>query len=78
VKLSRLPMAELLDVIRRDPVWRTEAWWELKFRNQARQAFEGENRRRASLSAPLWPPAIAWVPPDLSPPEPPREGPLTT
>lgn len=42
--------AELQELVRKDPSQRTAAWAEIKYRNQARQAFEGENGQRPLLA----------------------------
>lgn len=67
---------ELQELIRTDPEWREAAWGELRFRNQARQAFERENER-PYLADYITSPATLWLPLDLSTPAPLSEGPLT-
>jgi hypothetical protein len=82
--LARMSMVELQEAVRKDPTVRAAAWAEIRFRNQSRQAFERENT--PGRSGPPYPPtgidsldrvlAKPWNPPDLSDPEPPREGPM--
>lgn len=73
--------AELQELVRKDPSLRAAAWAELKFRNQARQAFEEENGQRGRYRAGTVYDHTAeyvkpWSPPDLTTPGPLGEGPL--
>lgn len=82
--LSLMAMVDLRELIRTSPEHQAAAWAEIRFRNQARQAFERENT--PGRSGPPYPPtgidsldrvlAKPWNPPDLSDPEPLREGPM--
>lgn len=78
--LTRMAMVELQALIRADPEWRPAAWAEIRFRNQARQAFEQEHGHRPAsvraITAYLTDPATLWLPPDHSPPAPLGAGPL--
>lgn len=65
-----MSVAELQALIRTDPSQRAEAWSEIRYRNAARQAFDNANG--FTPGAKIEP----WIAPDLSPPEPPGEGPL--
>jgi hypothetical protein len=62
--LASMSMADLREVVRKNPEWREIAWAEIKFRNQARQAFERENGVRPGTKV------EPWFPPDLTPPGP--------
>lgn len=73
--LARMATAELQELVRKDPSLRAAAWAELKFRNQARQAFEQENGqwgqyRAGNVYDHAAEYAKPWVPPDLSDPKP--------
>lgn len=59
--LQRMAVAELKLLICRDPALRAAAWAEIKYRNQAKQAFEGENGYR--------PETKVWTPPTFLPRE---------
>jgi hypothetical protein len=59
-------MADLRELIRKDPEHRAAAWAEIAYRNTSRQIFDGQN-----------PPKVErWLPPDLTPPPPLGKGPL--
>lgn len=109
MSLKDKSMADLREIVRRDPLWRAKAWAEITYRNRFRQDMDRENgvhnRGATSFVASLQKPGLSpdaaraliheyramsprttaiwtdlgvkpWVPPDLSEPEPPREGPM--
>lgn len=87
--LHHLSLASLRTVIVTDPERRMRAWDELRFRNQSKQAWSRENGLKPAQPPGLvvaMPTRVQrllndlgvkpWNPPDLSDPEPPREGPM--
>ena len=55
MNLTRLAVADLRELIRKDPSQRTAAWAELTYRNKFRRQVERENGQFQP-----------WVPPDLT------------
>lgn len=67
MRLASRSIAELQEIVRKDPQWRVAAWTELAYRNRWRREIEALNPPPASKDGLE---AKPWAPPDLSVPEP--------